>query len=150
MAPSTVSGWRFVESDLYRIASQVTEYDEDARLVRRDSDGQLALARWHRSNAMGTPGYWLLARDIYDLDTDRPLCGEPDSRIMRFMRSCDNRGRNLRVWHHRSQDAVWRAEKREYDAVYDQNGDYAEQFVHALSKDVSAKPRAFFADRSAA
>lgn len=143
MAPSTVSGWRFVESDLHDIASRVTEYDQDARLVREDETGQLGLARWQHSNLLCAGGYWALARAIHDLDTDLPMMGEPDARVIRFQRATDSYGRNLRKWYEKSQDAEWRREKRWEDDVYDSNGDHAERFVSALAKDVSAKPRTY-------
>lgn len=150
MAPSTVSGWRFVERDLHDIAGRVMEYDRDARLIREDETGQLGLARWQRSNLMLGGGYWALAKKMHDLDTDLPLLGEPDARCLRVQRSSDSWGRNLRKWQERSQDSIWRAEKREYDEMHDTNSDYAERFVNSLKKDVSARPRAYFRDKEAA
>ena len=150
MAPSTATGWRFVERDLHDIAGRVVEYDGDARLVRSDETGQLALARWHRSNLLLGGGYWLLARVIHDLDTDLPLAGEPDGRVLRFQRAADNRGRDLADWRRRARRAEWMRDKRERDQMDDEHGDMAEKFVHALRKDVSAKPRAYVPAPSAA
>ena len=143
MAPSTVTGWRFVESDLHDIASRVTEYDPDARLVRNDESGQLGLARWLKSDLLCGGGYWALARELFDLDTDKPLRGEPDGRVCRFQRAADSWGRNLREWHRKSEHSRWMAEKHEFDEMHDQHGDMAERFVNALKKDVSARPKAF-------
>lgn len=149
MAPSTSSGWRFVEKDLYEVARRVTEYDRDARLVRQDGTGQLGLARWVKSNVLLGGGYWALARELHDLDTDAPLNGEPDARILRCQRSYDSWGRSLRRWHERSKDAAWRREAREQDEIHEVNTEHAERFVNALKKDVSARPRAFFREKAA-
>lgn len=143
MTPSTVAGWRFVERDLHRIASQVTEYDSDARLIRNDETGRLGLARWVPSNLLCNGGYWALVREIFDLDTDRPLTGEPDGRVMRFMRAADSRGRNMAEWHRRSKVANWMREKRQFDEYHDQNMDTAERFMKALEKDVTTRPKQF-------
>ena len=141
--PGEVTGWRFVEKDLHDIASRVTEYDSDARLVREDGTGHLGLARWMPSWGKIAGGYWFLARVIHDLDTDLPLRGEPDGRVMRFMRAADNRGRDLTDWARRSQHAQWMREKREQDEIHDVNMDHAERFVKALEKDVSTRRKAF-------
>lgn len=138
-----VHGWRFVEADLHDIAGRVIQYDADARLVRNDESGQLGLARWMRSNLFANGGYWSLARTLFDLDTDLPLLGEPDARVLRFQRATDSYGRNLAEWRRRSQDAEWRQEAREQEAVYETNMDHAERFMSALKHDVSARPRAF-------
>lgn len=143
MAPSPVTGWRFVERDLYDIARRVREYDSEARLIREDGTGQLGLARWQKSNVMGTPGYWAFARNLHDLDTDLPLRGEPDARVCRVQRSSDAWGRNMRKWYRDSQHAEWMREKKEDDAMHEQNMELSEGFMHALSKDVSTKPRAY-------
>lgn len=149
MAPSTVTGWRFVEDDLYGIASRVMEYDDLARLIRQDETGQLGLARWVESNLLIGGGYWAFVREIHDLDTDAPLRGEPDARVMRWMRSSDSRGRSLRKWAEQSKVSMWMREKREEDQMRAENMEYAERFVNALKKDVSARPRAFIPDRQA-
>jgi len=143
MMPGPVSGWRFVEKDLHDIAGRVREYDADARLVREDGSGQLGLARWQKSNLFNNGGYWTLARAMHDLDTDAPLTGEPDARCLRFQRSTDSWGRSLRKWQERSKHAMWMAEKRAEDQMRAENLEHAERFVHALKKDVSARPRAF-------
>lgn len=141
--PGTVRGWRFVERDLHDIAGRVTEYDRDARLVRNDETGQLALARRHRSEVMGGRERWLLARPLHDLDTDAPLTGEPDGRVLRCQRATDAWNRDMREWRRRMQDSAWRREAREEQALYEENLSYAERFVHELRHDVSARPRAY-------
>lgn len=144
MTPSDVTGWRFVEEDIHDIASRVTELDPEARLIREDSTGHLGIARWHVSNRFaGSGGYWLFNRKIHDLTTDQPL-SKPDGRVLQFMRACDNRRiKGLREWHRRLQHAEWMREKRQFDAMHEENEQIAEGFVHALKKDVSARPRAF-------
>lgn len=142
MTPSTVTGWRFVEDDLHGIASRVTEYDADARLIREDGTGHLGIARWQSTNVLIAGGYWAFVRTMHDLDTDLPLKGEPDARVLRWMRSSDSRGRDLRKWAERSKHAHWMREKRAEDEMRDENRDHAERFVNALKKDVSARPRA--------
>lgn len=141
--PGSVPGWRFVESDLHDIAGRVTEYDRDARLVRNDDTGQLALARRHRSEVDGGRWRWLLARSLHDLDTDRPLIGEPDGRVLRCQRATDSWGRDLADWRRRVARAERARERREYEAMHDENMLYAERFVHELRHDVSARPRAY-------
>lgn len=137
------SDWRVVEKDLHDIARQVREYDADARLIREDGSGRLGLARWVASSLHGPGGYFAFVRAVHDLDTDLPLTREPDARVMRFMRSTDSRYRNLRDWHRRAQIAEWMGEKRTEDAIYEENLEKAEGFMHALKKDVSARPRTF-------
>lgn len=138
--PGPLAGWRFVESDLHDIAGRVSEYDRDARVVRNDDTGVLALARRHRG-PLGDR--WLLAREIHDLDTDRPLTGEPDGRVLRFQRAADSRNRDLADWRRRRARAEAIRERRAYNASLDENMDHAERFVNALKKDVSARPRAY-------
>lgn len=141
--PGPVTGWRFVEADLHDIASRVQEYDADARLIREDGSGQLGLARWQRSGLFAGGGYWTVAKRMHDLDTDRPLTGEPDARVLRVQRSSDSWGRDLRDWRRRVQHADWMREKHVEDQIRDENMDHAERFVNALKKDVSARPKAF-------
>ncbi len=143
MAPSTVTGWRFVENDLHDIASRVMEYDQEARLVRDDESGQLGLTRWVKSNMLCAGGYWHAPRPLHDLKTDRAICGEPDARVVQCMRAYDSWGRDMRDWHRRSQNTFWMSEKHDYDAMHEENSQIAEKFVHALKKDVSARPKAF-------
>lgn len=138
-----LTDWRFVEKDLHDIASRVREYDRDARLVREDETGHLGLVRWHPRPFLIAGGHWTTPRAMFDLDTDKPLMGEPDGRVLRFQRASDSWGRNLRDWYRRTQHAEWMQEKREQDEQYELNLDHAEHFVHALKKDVSARPRAF-------
>lgn len=141
--PGPVGGWRFVERDLYDITSRVIEYDQDARLVREDGTGNLGLARWIPSDWFIKGGYWQLARTVHDLDTDTPLAGVPDGRVMRFMRAADSRGRDLRKWKNQSTIAHWMREKRQYDQMHEENLEMAEIFMHKLGKDVGTGKRAF-------
>lgn len=141
--PGPISGWRFVERDLHDIASRVRDYDADARLVREDRSGQLGLARWQQSNAFMGGGYWTVAKRMFDLDTDLPLDGEPDGRVLRIQRASDAWGRDLNDWNRRVTQAEWLRERRADLAMSEENGEHAERFVHALRKDVSARPRAF-------
>jgi len=141
--PGPAAGWRFVEKDLHDIARQVVEYDAKARLVREDGSGHLGLARYVDGDRFFLRPQWVLARKIHDLDTDNPLEREPDARVIRFMRSSDRRGRDMRRWREASKHADWMREKREFDEIDDLNGDHAERFMNAMKKDVSARPRAY-------
>jgi len=142
LTPSTTAGWRAVEDDLHGIAGRVVEYDADARLVREDGTGHLGLMRWQNDSRLIAGGYWAFVRTLHDLDTDLPLKGEPDGRVIRWMRSSDSRGRDLRKWAEQSKHAHWMREKRTEDAMRDENREHAERFVSALRKDVTARPRA--------
>lgn len=132
-----------MERDLHDISGRVREYDSDARLVREDVSGQLGLARWRPTNILIDGGYWAFARRMHDLDTDAPLTGEPDARCLRFQRSADSWGRNLRKWHEAQKHEMWMQERRDFDAMSEQNREHAERFVNALKKDVTARPKAF-------
>jgi hypothetical protein len=149
--PGPVRGWRFVEDDLYDIASRVTEYDQDARLIRQDGSGVLGLARWVQTDLSATGGYWFFVREIHDLTTDLPLDGEPDARVISWMRASDNRRiRNWAEWNRASDRAEQRRRDAEDHEMDDEHGDMAERFMNAMKKDVSARPRTFIPDREKA
>lgn len=150
--PAPYSDWRFVEADLYDTVSRVREYDDDARIVRQDGTGHLALARWHRTSELIKGGTWLFARQIHDLDTDLPLAGEPDGRVIRFMRATDSqRITDIHRWIRRVRSAELRAEAREREGVIDGEGDHAERMVHAMRRDAGIKRRAYISrDQGAA
>lgn len=141
--PGRLSGWRFVEGDLHDIVGRVVEYDRDARLVRDSTTGQLGLARWVCGRGFIQGGRWSLARRLHDPRTDRPLTGEPDGRVIQIMRAADSWGRDMRAWYRDLEAAEAAAERREHAQMHDEHGDPAERFVHAMRKDVSARPRAF-------
>lgn len=134
-----------MEGDLYRIAALVREYDGDARLVREDGSGVLGLCRWVEPSRVLRGGF-TAPRPIHDLDTDRPLCGEPDARVLRFQRSTDSWGRDLRKWHERSEAAAAARKESERRGEYDRHLDNAERFMNVMKRDVSARPRAFIGD----
>ena len=149
--PGLVRGWRFVEDDLYDIASRVIEYDQDARLIREDGTGHLGLARWVQSDLYASGGYWAFVREIHDLSTDLVLTGEPDARVIQWMRASDNRRiRNWAEWHRAVDYSTRRQELAQEREMDDVHGDMGERFVNALKKDVSARPRAFIPDREKA
>lgn len=132
-----------MEGDLHDIASRVREYDPEARLVREDETGQLGLAVWHHKHPEIKGGALTLARRMYDLDTDLPLT-RPDARCLRFQRASDSRRfSDLSVWHKRTALYDVAREARQEAEILESYGDHSERFVHALSKDVSTKPRAF-------
>lgn len=135
------SDWRVVEDDLYDIANRVMEYDREARLVRQDGTGRLGLARYIENHYMTGQRGLAFAREIVDMETDRHLTGEPDNRVIRFMRAADShRIKDLRKWYARSFDAQQRREAASDWAEYEAQRDPAERFVHAMRKDLSAKP----------
>ena len=141
--PGAHSGWRVVEGDLHDIAGRVREYDPDARLVREDGTGQLGLAVWQRKHAYIPGGAFAFAKRMFDPDTDLPLT-HADGRVLRVQRGSDSRRfADLRVWHRMVAKAEAEREAREAAEIHESYGDHAERFVHALSKDVPAKPRAF-------
>jgi hypothetical protein len=149
--PGLVRGWRFVEDDLYDIASRVIELDEDARLIRQDGSGVLGLARWVQSDLFASGGYWFFVRELHDLTTDEPMTGEPDARVIHWMRASDNRRiRNRAEWHRASERAEQRRRDAEDHEMDDEHGDMAERFMNVMKKDVSARPRAFIPDREKA
>jgi hypothetical protein len=149
--PGLVRGWRFVEDDLYDIASRVIEYDQDARLIRNDESGVLGLARWVQSELFATGGYWFFVREIHDLSTDEPLTGEPDARVIQWMHASDNRRiHNWAEWNRASDRAEQRRKDAEDHEMDDEHGDIAERFMNVMKKDVSARPRAFIPDREKA
>lgn len=149
--PGLVRGWRFVEGDLHDIASRVIEFDQDARLIRQDGTGHLGLARWVQSDAFANGGYWAFVRELHDLTTDLPLKGEPDGRVIHWMRASDNRRiKNWAEWYRALDRADARRKHAEEHEMDDVHGDLGERFVNALKKDVSARPRAFIPDRERA
>ena len=149
--PGAYSGWRFVEGDLYDIAGRVREYDQEARLVREDGSGNLGLAVWQHNHFQVPGGTWTLARIIHDLNTDTPLDGEPDARVIRFMRATDSRRfANIETWNRKVKEATRARELRKDLATEEGFGDHAERYVHAYGKDLGVTKRAFFADRAAA
>lgn len=141
--PDAYTDWRVVEGDLHDIAGRIREYDPNARLVRNDETGQLGIAVWHERHDLIQGGAFVLAREMYDLDTDLPLTGCPDGRCLRFQRAADSRRRGVGNWRARREAARIAREQRESREIHDGYGDHAERFVHALSKDVTAKPKAF-------
>ncbi len=147
--PAPYSSWRVVERDLYDVSGRVREYDEDARLVREDESGQLGLGVHIRRH--GVPGPLVLARPMHDLDTDLPLEGEPDGRVIHFMRATDSRRfHDIRTWQRMVKDA---GDKRAYKAAMSSEESFtekAEQYVHAYGRDIGATKRAFFPDRERA
>lgn len=141
--PGPVRGWRFVENDLYGVARRVTELDGAARLIREDGTGQLGLARWVEPSHFHRGG-WAFVRALNDTKTDEPLMGEPDARVITWMRVSDSqRIRDMREWHRRAQDAEWRAEARQDAQFSEQNLDMAERFMSIAKADTPARPRAF-------
>lgn len=141
--PDAYSDWRVVEGDLHDIAGRVREYDPDARLVRQDGTGHLGLAVWLRNHDLIRGGAFTLAREMYDLDTDKPLTGVPDGRCLRFQRAADSRRRGIGNWRARRAASRIAREEREHQEILESYGDPSERFVHALKKDVTAKPRAY-------
>lgn len=149
--PGLVRGWRFVEDDLYDIASRVIELDQDARLIREDGSGVLGLARWVQSDLFASGGYWAFVRELHDLTTDEPMTGEPDARVISWMRASDNRRiKNWSEWYRALDRADARRKHAEEHAMDDVHGDMGERFMNALKKDVSARPWAFIPDRERA
>ena len=149
--PGAYTDWRVVEADLHDIAGRVREYDSLARLVRNDETGQLGLARWQDNHYLIRGGALAFARAMHDLETDAPLTGAPDERCMRFMRAADSRRlRSMREWYRRSRDASYRRESEVEEASYEENHPHAERIVHAMRKDTSVNPFAFFPDRKKA
>lgn len=124
----TAPGWRFVEGDLYGVAGRVREYDRDARLVREDQTGRLGIARQ-------VNGRVLLACECMDWDTQRPLTGEPDPRVLIDMRHRDSHQiKSLRVWNRRHRDAREKRERADFMAMSESNGEHAERMVHTIGR----------------
>ena len=149
--PAPYSDWRFVEADLYDTVSRVREYDDDARIVRQDGTGHLALARWHRESTLIRGGRWLFARELHDLVTDLPLTGEPDGRVVAFMRATDSRRiSDIHRWIRRVRTSELRAQARQDAEVIEGEGDHAERMVHAMRRDVGMKRSAYISREVAA
>jgi hypothetical protein len=149
--PAPYADWRFVEADLYDTVSRVREYDDEARLVRQDLTGHLAIARWHRTSELIRGGTWLFARQIHDLDTDEPLSGEPDGRVIHFMRATDShRISDMDKWIRRVRRHELEAEARKDAEIIEGEGDHAERMVHAMRRDAGLKRRAFISREEAA
>lgn len=140
--PGAYRGWRVVEKDLYDIAARLREYDPDARLVREDGSGHLGLAVRRKTVLRGD--HIAFARRMHDLDTDLPLSGCPDGRVLRFARGADSRRiTNWAEWWRQMYAAEARAEALREKAWADTDGDHAEHMVHSFGKDSTHKPRAF-------
>lgn len=144
--PEPYPAWRFVEGDLHDIARRVQEYADEARLVRNENTGQLGLAVWYRQHQI-EGGAFTLARELFDLETDKPLVGEPDARVLRCMRAYDSRRVDMNDWFRRVAEAEKRREARNKKQSVDLHGDHAEQYVHRYGKDMGATNKAFFPDR---
>ena len=145
------SNWRVVEDDLYHVAGRMREYDTDSRLVREDETGNLGIGVFQRNHFEVPGGALVLARQMYDPETDEPLVGEPDARVLRCQRSYDSRRfSDMRTWVRMVRDAGYRREVRKEAETFDSFGDHSERYMHAYSKDVVTKPRAFFPDRESA
>lgn len=144
--PAPYQTWRVVEGDLYDVAGRVREYDPEARLVRNDQTGQLGLGVWHKTHPI--PGGALtLAREMFDLDTDAPLIGEPDPRALRCQRGYDiRRWGNVRNFQRAQAAAADRREFRNALASEESFGDHSERYVHAYGKDLGVTKRAFISD----
>jgi hypothetical protein len=148
--PDPYQDWRVVEGDLYDIASQVREYDSDARLVRNDQTGQLGLGVWHKAHPI-PGGALVLAREMFDLTTDAPLTGIPDQRVLRCQRSYDSRRfGDIRVWQRMQAKARDRRAFKAALGTEESFGDFSEQYVHHYGRDLGATNRAFFRDHERA
>jgi len=127
--------WRFVESDLHNIHERVQEYDGEARLARDNDSGQLGLVR-RISNPVGGGHIWAVARRLRDPETNDPLEGEPDARVLTEQRESDAfRIGNLASWI-RQQNRVWEY-NQELTALRDREAqmEKAEQFVWLAGRD---------------
>jgi hypothetical protein len=139
--------WRVVEDDLYHVADRVREYDSEARLIRNDESGQLGLARWVDNYDLTGKRGLTFARAMHHLEDDAPMTGCPDGRVISFMRAADSRRfKDMREWYRRSAEAHDQRELGEWNKSYEENRPHAEQYVHALRRDLSAKPFAFIPD----
>lgn len=138
--------WRVVEDDLYHVADRVREYDEEARLLRQEGTGKLGLGRYVPSHYITGQRGLAFAREVVDMDTDVPLTGTPDARVIRFMWAADaHRIRSMREWQRRSDEAYFEREAREDQRTYEQFLEPGERFMHAYRRDLSAKPFAAIA-----
>lgn len=134
-----------MEGDLHDISRRVQEYDSGTRLVRQDGSGRLGLAVEQKR---GLRRWLMFARELYDLDSNLPLDGVPDARVLRCQRAMDGRrfttGQQWLEWTRSMERADAAREARENAEVSDQNGEIAEGFVHSWGKTMTThRPRAF-------
>jgi len=127
--------WRFVEEDLYNISNRVTEYDSEARLARHNDSGQLGLARRIVAPFDGGGHIWVIARRLRDKETNDPLDGEPDARVLDEQQSSDAfRCQDLARWR-KAQQRMWILEEEAKQArAVEQNMANAEEFVWTFRK----------------
>lgn len=123
--------WQFVEGDLHDIHNRVTEYDAEAKLARDSFSGQLGLARKVSNPDPDGAGHcWLIAKRLIDPETDEPLTGEPDKRVLDLQREADAwRVGNLDAWR-RTADKMWQLNERaRLEASLEENMEKSEEFV---------------------
>ena len=79
-------------------------------------------------------GLWILALTPKDQQTDDPLCGEPDERILTACRMFDRRRKsstfNARRWHRFATAQAELAEQRERAELLERATEWAEQWHH--------------------
>jgi hypothetical protein len=134
--------WLFVADDTHGIARQVREYDSDARLVAHAETQELAIARWVQESFC-PGGAWVIVCKCFDPDTEQPLTGEPDSRVMTLLRRAD-------TWRRRYPERYARAARRVLEGrerlrraeLAERNRELAERAVHRYRKNEGIKTKA--------
>ena len=132
--------WRVVEDDLYHVAGRVREYDSEARLLRQEGTGLLGLGRYVENYYLtGTRGL-AFVRPVVDMNTDVPLRGVPDARVIKWMWWNDGHRIDIKRAQRRSDEAYFAREARNDARTVETFMEPAERYVHAMRDDLSAKP----------
>ena len=137
--------WLFVADDAHNIAQRVRDYDSESRLVAHAETHELAIARWVQASFC-PGGAYIIAFKCFDPDTEEPIIGEPDARVLELLKRADTwRRRNPHRFYRATQKIIERREAHNRSLMHDRAAEIARRSVHKSKarhgiKDKAAMP----------